>query len=237
MWHDGGTLLVEASWAAHRRDGDEFGITMYGMDAGAELIVDNYAPKGDLQVFADDGGEAVATRVPVKHGRAHKAVTPGSADLAHYLLKIPKDVKGTVHLEARLNYRKFTRFYTEFTYEGKEAVPTLPVIEMASATAELCVGKEGPKVALMPIDAERWNDYGIGLFRQGDFTGAIRAFRKVTELNPGYPDGWVNVGACSDRRRRNSRGAKVARQGAAAQSRSRTRTFFPCLGTQGRWRL
>ena len=73
-WHDGGTLLVEASWAAHRRDGDEFGITMYGTDAGAELIVDNYAPKGDLQVFTDDGGEAVATRVPVKRGRAHKAV-------------------------------------------------------------------------------------------------------------------------------------------------------------------
>jgi predicted dehydrogenase len=70
----GGTLLVEASWAAHRRDGDQFGITMYGTDGGAEIIVDNYAPKGDLQVFTDDGGQAVATRVPVKRGRAHKAV-------------------------------------------------------------------------------------------------------------------------------------------------------------------
>ena len=67
--HDGGTLLVEASWAAHRRDGDEFGITLYGTDGGAELIVDDYAPKGSLQVFTDDGGEAVATRVPVKPGR------------------------------------------------------------------------------------------------------------------------------------------------------------------------
>jgi predicted dehydrogenase len=71
---DGGTLLVEASWAAHRRDGDEFGITMYGTDGGAELIVDDYAPKGDLDLFTDDSGEAVATRVPVKRGRAHKAV-------------------------------------------------------------------------------------------------------------------------------------------------------------------
>jgi len=71
---DGGTLLVEASWAAHRRDGDEFGITLYGTDGGAELIVDDYAPKGDLQVFSDDGGQAVATRVPVQRGRAHKAV-------------------------------------------------------------------------------------------------------------------------------------------------------------------
>jgi len=70
----GGTLLVEASWAAHRRDGDEFGITLYGTDAGAELIVDDYAPKGSLQVFTDDGGTPIATRVPVKPGRGHKAV-------------------------------------------------------------------------------------------------------------------------------------------------------------------
>ncbi len=80
---DGGTLLVEASWAAHRRDGDEFGITMYGTDAGAELIVDDYAPQGDLQLFTDDGGEAVVTRVPVKRGRAHKAVIEQFVDKIH----------------------------------------------------------------------------------------------------------------------------------------------------------
>jgi predicted dehydrogenase len=71
---DGGTLLVEASWAAHRRDGDEFGITLYGTAGGAELIVDDYAPRGDLQVFSDDDGAAVAERVAVKPGRGHKAV-------------------------------------------------------------------------------------------------------------------------------------------------------------------
>jgi predicted dehydrogenase len=72
---DGGTLLVEASWAAHRRDGDEFGITLYGTDGGAELIVDDYAPKGSLRIFTDDGGAAIAARVPVQPGRGHKAVT------------------------------------------------------------------------------------------------------------------------------------------------------------------
>ena len=46
--HDGGTLLVEASWAAHRSDGDEFGITLYGTEGGAELIVDDYEPSGSL---------------------------------------------------------------------------------------------------------------------------------------------------------------------------------------------
>ncbi len=80
---DGGTLLVEASWAAHRRDGDEFGITLYGTDGGAELIVDDYAPKGDLQLFGDEGGEAVATRVPVKPGRGHKAVVEQFVDKIH----------------------------------------------------------------------------------------------------------------------------------------------------------
>jgi predicted dehydrogenase len=80
---DGATLFVEASWAAHRRDGDEFGITLYGTDAGAELIVDDYVPKGDLQVFGDDDGEAVATRVPVKRGRAHKAVIEQFVDKIH----------------------------------------------------------------------------------------------------------------------------------------------------------
>jgi Tfp pilus assembly protein PilF len=40
---------------------------------------------------------------------------------------------------------------------------------------------------------ERWNDYGIGLLLQGDLKGAEAAFLKVTEMDPGYADGWVNV--------------------------------------------
>ena len=33
---DGGTLLLEASWAMHRADGDQFGATLYGTEGGAE---------------------------------------------------------------------------------------------------------------------------------------------------------------------------------------------------------
>src|SRR5260370_41551188 len=40
---------------------------------------------------------------------------------------------------------------------------------------------------------ERWNDYGIGLLLQGDIKGAEAAFLKVTEMDPDYADGWVNV--------------------------------------------
>ena len=76
----GGTLLVEASWAAHRRDGDEFGITLYGTDGGAELIVDDYAPRGDLELFTDEDGKAVSRKVGVRPGRGHKAVVEQFVD-------------------------------------------------------------------------------------------------------------------------------------------------------------
>jgi predicted dehydrogenase len=71
---DGGTLLVEASWAAHRRDGDEFGITIYGTEGGGELIVDDYEPSGTLRIFGDRNGTPVAKRLTAKPGRGHSAV-------------------------------------------------------------------------------------------------------------------------------------------------------------------
>ena len=61
-------------WAAHRADGDEFGITLYGSDGGAELIVEDYAPSGSLRIFSDDDGTAVATRLSADPGRGHAAV-------------------------------------------------------------------------------------------------------------------------------------------------------------------
>jgi predicted dehydrogenase len=71
---DGGTLLVEASWAAHRTDGDQFGITVYGSEGGAELIVEDYAPSGSLRVFTDDHGVPAETRLTAPAGGGHQVV-------------------------------------------------------------------------------------------------------------------------------------------------------------------
>jgi predicted dehydrogenase len=71
---DGRTLLVEASWAAHRADGDEFGITLYGTEGGAELIVEDYAPSGSLRIFADDDGVPVMKSLSAEPGLGHRAV-------------------------------------------------------------------------------------------------------------------------------------------------------------------
>jgi len=83
-----------------------------------------------------------------------------------------------------------------------KAKAMLPLAGQTPATA----GKGGPRTTVAPgagepawqpvvrkKDRERWNDWGIGLLLQGDLKGAEYAFRRVTEAEPGYADGWVNV--------------------------------------------
>jgi hypothetical protein len=48
-----------------------------------------------------------------------KLIPPGAADVAHYLVHIPKGAKGPITLTANLNYRKFTWFYTRYSYAGQ----------------------------------------------------------------------------------------------------------------------
>ena len=81
----------------------------------------------------------------------------------------------------------------------KKEIPDLPIIVMAEDTKTLTVlphsaAAPAPKVELVKDDWTRWNDYGIGLFLQGDLIGAEQAFDKITEMAPDNPDGWTNVG-------------------------------------------
>jgi predicted dehydrogenase len=55
----GATLQLEASWASHSSAGDDFGVTLYGTEGGAELLVRSYNHTGSLRLFTDVGGEAV----------------------------------------------------------------------------------------------------------------------------------------------------------------------------------
>jgi predicted dehydrogenase len=71
---DGGTLLLEASWAMHRTDGDQFGAAIYGTEAGAEWYVDDYVPVGSLKLFGDKDGLATAQSFRAEIGGAHPEV-------------------------------------------------------------------------------------------------------------------------------------------------------------------
>jgi len=161
-----------------------------------------------------------------------RLIPPGAADVVHFRLRVPPDVKGPIALEARLNYRKFSHYYTQFVYAGKPRpgqdpallsphqnsleysfdpadvpanvsgeikgrIPDLPIVTVAAASARLAVGSALPtawKPVVRKADRERWNDWGIGLLLQGDLKGAEYGFERAIEAEPGYADGWVNVG-------------------------------------------
>ncbi|HEY6911945.1 MAG TPA: tetratricopeptide repeat protein [Myxococcales bacterium] len=150
-------------------------------------------------------------------------IPPGSTDTAHFRVTVPPDAVGPLHAEARMNYRKFQWWNTQFTFRGvldphqagkawgpdfddrswafdatKPAVE-VPTIVVASAEAQLPLAgvQAAPAAPAAAAKAgappsERWNDYGIGLFLQGDLRNAAHAFARVRELAPGYADGWVN---------------------------------------------
>ena len=157
-------------------------------------------------------------------------IPPGAADTVRYRLEIPPDSGEVLTLEAKLNYRKFNWWHTQWAYAGVrdpedtdfqvdkgyddgrwvwtgdtsdvagkiKAIPNLPIVVMASAKANLKVVDtvSVPLTSETTNARERWNDYGIGLLLQGDLKAAQIAFSKVTEIEPTYLDGWVNIARC-----------------------------------------
>jgi Tfp pilus assembly protein PilF len=158
-------------------------------------------------------------------------IPPGAADTIHYRLQVPANATGPIHLEAKLNYRKFAWFNTQFSFAGvrkpdqpadavtpsyddshyeftgdtsklpggSKGIPNPPIVVMAENHADLQVLPPGapepsPNAVLQADDWTRWNDFGIGLFLQGDLTGAAGAFIKITQIDPKNPDGWINIG-------------------------------------------
>jgi Tfp pilus assembly protein PilF len=157
-------------------------------------------------------------------------IPPGAANTVRFRLNVPRDAGDPVTIKAKLNYRKFAWWNTQWAFAGVrdpsqgpfevtkdydegrwvftgdtrkvsgalKEIPVLPIVTMAEAEVSLPVVDElleAPEKT--PTDekvaALRWNDYGIGLFLQGDLRGAERAFVRVTEIDPSYADGFVNV--------------------------------------------
>jgi tetratricopeptide (TPR) repeat protein len=80
-----------------------------------------------------------------------------------------------------------------------KAIPDLPIITIAEDTKTLRVLPRNapppqPKTVATKEDWTRWNDYGIGLFLQGDLKAAAAAFEQITQADPQNPDGWTNIG-------------------------------------------
>ena len=84
----------------------------------------------------------------------------------------------------------------------EEKIPDVPIVALAEDEITLAIADRNspaaePKTIVLKDEWQRWNDYGIGLFLQGDLKAAAAAFQKVTEADPNNPDGWVNLGRCA----------------------------------------
>jgi Tfp pilus assembly protein PilF len=111
-----------------------------------------------------------------------------------------------------------------------KSIPDLPIITVAEDTKNLRVLPHSapaptPQISLAKDDWTRWNDYGIGLFLQGDLSGAEQAFAKITEMAPDNFDGWTNVGRVRVQEG-NTEGAKAVLQKALALKPNLPRANF-----------
>ncbi len=71
---DGVTLLLEASWAVYGKNNDDFGVSLYGTEGGAEIDIKNYVWQDTLRIFTDTGGVPSEIRPQLYPGEGHAAV-------------------------------------------------------------------------------------------------------------------------------------------------------------------
>jgi len=110
-------------------------------------------------------------------------------------------------------------------------VPDLPVVSMAEDGVDLNVlpaGAAAPKVVqkLQAVDWTRWNDYGIGLFLQGDLKGARAAWEKIVAIDPNNFDGWTNLGRVAVQEGDLARAREVLKRALALSPQLARANFF-----------
>src|SRR5882724_4248547 len=112
-----------------------------------------------------------------------------------------------------------------------KAIPDLPIITIAEDTKTLRVLARDapppqPKTVSTKEEWTRWNDYGIGLFLQGDLKAAAAAFEKITQADPQNPDGWTNIGRVLVQEGDTAGARKVLEKSLAIDARLARTNFF-----------
>ena len=136
-------------------------------------------------------------------------INPGSAQVVHYTLTVPPDVTAPITVEVKFQYRKFDAIYMNFVQGTNYAsgapltlTNQLPITTLASDRVTFPIARDDggtESAGESPIPAwQRWNDYGIALFLEGDkgsekgeLIQAEQAFREVEKL--GRWDGPANL--------------------------------------------
>lgn len=126
-------------------------------------------------------------------------IFPGRSDVVRFRFRFPNEEQGAISatLRARVNYRRLNQEYTNYVLRQQNRKLKLPVVQMAKASTTIAFvtssssgslnrasfPHEGGTTNIIP-QWKRWNDYGIGLLEQAQFSAAAEAFRRAAALNP-----------------------------------------------------
>jgi tetratricopeptide (TPR) repeat protein len=150
-------------------------------------------------------------------------IPPGAATVVHYGLELPPETQGPVTVEVKLQYRKFDSRFLRHVLGDDFAHNDLPITTLAVDRLELPVKGGGAVTGNQSTVAEweRWNDYGIGLLRQGnrgsskgELRQAVEAFTRVEQWHPGQ--GALNLARVYFKEGRLKETAAALRRAAAA---------------------
>jgi tetratricopeptide (TPR) repeat protein len=135
-------------------------------------------------------------------------IPPGAGQVVHYEFVVPETQKEPLTLDVKLQYRKFDTPYVNYVFDtnyvkGRPYTVTneLPITTIAADRITFAI--DGLDAAVTNEDCkivpwQRWNDYGIGLFSEGNLGAekgeliqATHAFEQVEKL--GRADGPLNL--------------------------------------------
>jgi predicted dehydrogenase len=70
----GATLTLEAGWAVYRESSDDFGVTLYGTEGGAQMKVKNYGTSDTVRIYTDVAGVPAVVTPEIEPREGHLAV-------------------------------------------------------------------------------------------------------------------------------------------------------------------
>jgi hypothetical protein len=139
-------------------------------------------------------------------------IPPGAGQAVHYEFVVPQNQNEPLTVEVQLQYRKFDTIYLNYVFDtnyvnGAPFTVTndLPIVTIASDKITFPIegatigtpSTIGSQLSTIP-EWQRWNDYGIGLFLEGNLGAekgqliqATEAFEQVEKL--GRADGPINL--------------------------------------------
>ncbi len=203
------------------------------LDGGADRL-------GTLVI--DPAGRHMDRRQPqdIRLPLYNNGIGPGAARVVHYRLKRPCGRHGFDHAGGRYALSQVQPRLHDLLARGGASVAAGDAAASRRDTVPLPVAGSqvrGPKSQVRgntdPLWL-RWNDYGIGLFLQGDLKGAAKAWTTVAQLAPDKPDGPLNRARAEIVEGRLADAKAVARGGRAPPPRMGQDGILPGDRGQGR---